>query len=219
MQHSAPISRLTVLVNNPEGWVQPLVQRFVGALSKSYVTRYVEHTADVPEGDAAFFLGCSKIVPPEILRRNRLNLVVHGSDLPHGRGFSPIPWQVLEGKNRIPIVLFEAEEALDAGPIYCRDVIELDGTELLDEIHIKTWAKIESLITQFLASHMTMAPIPQEGQPSVYARRTRKDDELDPNGTLAAQFDHLRIVDNDRYPAWFTYRGQRYLLKISKDSG
>ena len=213
------ISKLTILVNNPEGWVQPLARRFVEELSKSYRATYVEQTPNVPEGDAAFLLGCSRIVPAAILRRNRLNLVVHGSDLPRGRGFSPIPWQVLEGRNRIPVVLFQAEEELDSGPIYFRDVIELDGTELLDEIHMKTWKKIEVLITRFLESYRTVSPVPQEGQPSFYPKRSRKDDELDPDRTLAAQFDHLRIVDNDRYPAWFTYRGRRYILRISKEAG
>lgn len=219
MQDLPSISRLTILVNNPEGWVQPLAKQLVEKLSQSYRASYVEQTPDVPQGDAAFLLGCSRIVPAEIRRRNRRNLVVHGSDLPRGRGFSPIPWQVVEGQNRIPIVLFEAEEELDAGPIYFRDVIELDGTELIDEIRKKTWEKIEALITRFLESHRTVSPVPQEGRPSFYSRRSRKDDELDPNKTLASQFDHLRIVDNDRYPAWFSYRGQRYILKISKDGG
>lgn len=213
------ISKLAILVNNPEGWVRSLARQFVEELSQSYQATYVERTGDVPEGDAAFFLGCSRIVPAEVLRRNRLNLVVHGSDLPQGRGFSPIPWQVLEGKNRIPIVLFEAEEALDAGPIYFRDEIELDGTELLDEIHVKTWDKIQVLVRKFLDQYGIVPPTPQHGSPTFYERRTQKDDELDPHKTLAEQFDHLRIVDNERYPAWFTYRGQRYLLKISKDRG
>jgi methionyl-tRNA formyltransferase len=214
-----PITKLAILVNNPEGWVRSLARRFVAELSQSYQATYVERTADVPEGDVAFFLGCSRIVPGEVLRRNRLNLVVHGSDLPLGRGFSPIPWQVLEGKNRIPIVLFEAEEALDAGPIYFRDEIELDGTELLDEIHVKTWEKIEMLVRTFLDQYGKVRPRAQHGAPTFYERRTQKDDELDPHRTLAEQFDHLRIVDNERYPAWFTYRGQRYVLKISKDRG
>lgn len=208
---------MTVLVNNPEGWVQPRARGFVDELSRSYRAAYVERTADVPEGDVAFFLGCSRIVGADVLGRNRLNLVVHGSDLPRGRGFSPIPWQVLEGSNRIPLVLFEAEETLDSGPIYFRDVLELDGTELLDEIRDKTWRGIEGLIRRFLGDPGSVAPVPQQGEPSFYPRRTDKDDEIDPQKTIAEQFDHLRIVDNERYPAWFTYRGQRYLLRISKD--
>jgi methionyl-tRNA formyltransferase len=217
MSTQAPISKLAILVNNPEGWVRPLARRFVEELSRTYDATYVERTADVPEGDAAFFLGCSRIVPAEILRRNRLNLVVHGSDLPRGRGFSPIPWQVLEGRNRIPIVIFEAEESLDSGGIYFRDTLDLDGTELLDEIHVKTWEKIEVLVRTFLRHHPDVSPQPQQGEPTFYARRTTRDDELDPHRTLAEQFDHLRIVDNEQYPAWFTYRGRRYRLRISKD--
>jgi methionyl-tRNA formyltransferase len=207
-----------MLVNNPEGWVQERVRALVDKLSQSYAAVYVERTEDVPEGDAAFFIGCSRIVPPAILARNRINLVVHGSDLPEGRGFSPIPWQVAAGNNRIPIVLFRAEEALDAGPIYLREVMDLDGTELLPEIHRKTWERIESLILRFLQSP-EIQPTPQAGTPSFFARRGRSDDELDPQRSIADQFDRLRVVDNERYPAWFVHRGQRYLLRISKDEG
>jgi methionyl-tRNA formyltransferase len=217
VNETATVTRLTLLVNNPEAWVRPLAQRFVASLSERYRPSYVEQTSEVPEGDVAFFLGCSRIVLRDVLRRNRHNLVVHGSDLPRGRGFSPIPWQVLEGRNRIPIVLFEAVEALDAGPVYFRDVIELDGTELIDEIRQKTWGRTEALIRRFLASYPDVASAAQEGEASEYRKRTSEDDELDPRQTLEALFDHLRIVDNDRYPAWFRHRGQRYVLKISKD--
>lgn len=217
MTGTATVTRVTLLVNNPEAWVRPLAKKFVASLPERYRPSYVEQTAEVPEGDVAFFLGCSRIVPPEVLRRNRHNLVVHGSDLPLGRGSSPIPWQVLEGKNRIPIVLFEAAEALDAGPVYFRDVIELDGTELLDEIHQKTWGRTEALIARFLERYPDVSATPQVGASSEYRKRTAADDELDPRHTLETLFDHLRIVDNERYPAWFRHRGQKYILKISKD--
>jgi hypothetical protein len=36
---------------------------------------------------------------------------------------------------------------------------------------------------------------------------------------LSAQFDLLRTVDNDKYPAWFELRGARYVLKIEKMPG
>jgi methionyl-tRNA formyltransferase len=34
---------------------------------------------------------------------------------------------------------------------------------------------------------------------------------------LAEQFDLLRVVDSERFPAFFEYRGRRYKLKIEKD--
>ncbi|WP_341885428.1 hypothetical protein [Synechococcus sp. UW140] len=55
---------------------------------------------------------------------------------------------------------------------------------------------------------------PQTGEASYYRRRRPVDSQLDPERTLAEQFDLLRVVDNDRYPAFFEWRGRRYGLDI-----
>jgi methionyl-tRNA formyltransferase len=40
--------------------------------------------------------------------------------------------------------------------------------------------------------------------------------ELDTGETLAGQFDQMRVSDNDRYPAFFKYRGEAYGLRIHR---
>lgn len=57
----------------------------------------------------------------------------------------------------------------------------------------------------------------QQDQETFYARRTPRDSELDLNKTLNEQFNFLRIVDYDRYPAFFELNGKRFCLTISKD--
>ena len=58
---------------------------------------------------------------------------------------------------------------------------------------------------------------PQEKRDATfYARRTPKDSELNPAKTIAEQFDLLRVADSQRYPAFFYYRGHRYLIKLEK---
>jgi len=42
---------------------------------------WVHHPADVPNGEFCFMLSCSQLVQPDILKRNKHNLVVHESDL------------------------------------------------------------------------------------------------------------------------------------------
>jgi spore coat polysaccharide biosynthesis predicted glycosyltransferase SpsG len=38
--------------------------------------------------------------------------------------------------------------------------------------------------------------------------------------SIAEQFDLLRVVDPEHYPAFFDYRGKRYIIKMEKaDSG
>lgn len=88
------------------------------------------HTVnDLRAGDFCFYLSCSQIVPPHVLGRFRNNLVVHESDLPQGKGWSPLTWQILEGKNRIPVILFEATEKVDSGPIYAQEWLEFEGAK------------------------------------------------------------------------------------------
>ena len=55
--------------------------------------------------DVVFVLGYTRVLNGEILTSNKLLLVVHESDLPKGRGFSPVQWQILEGKSEIVVCL------------------------------------------------------------------------------------------------------------------
>ena len=61
-----------------------------------------------------------------------------GSDLPEGRGFAPVQWQVLEGKADINVCLLEISEEVDAGNILDEMILSLDGSELYEEIKKKT---------------------------------------------------------------------------------
>ncbi len=136
---------------------------------------------------------------------HRHNLVIHESNLPRGQGWSPMTWQILEGEQKIPITLFEANSELDAGFIYLQDVIELNGTELIDEWHlVQAQATVALSLKWFdIYKHVVKSSRAQEGNKSVYNRRKPADSELDPIKSLADQFNFLRVVDNDRYPVFF----------------
>ncbi len=168
-----------------------------------------------------FYLSCSRIVPKEVLARFAHNLVVHESDLPCGKGWSPLTWQVLAGADRIPITLFEAAEAVDAGPIYLQDVIALDGSELVDELRGKQAKATLDLCRRMVDSYPVVLERAraQSGDGSWYPRRRPADSAFDPTGPVAEQFDLLRVADPDRYPAFFDLRGSRYKLRIEKVEG
>lgn len=213
--HTQPaIRRITLYVDDPEAWIVPWAETLRRELADAYDVVLRHDPAELDQGDACFLLGCTRLLPPELLALHRLNLVVHESALPAGRGFSPVGWQVLEGRGAIPVTLFAATAEPDAGPVYLRDEIALRGDELLPELRALQGRKTVEMVKRFLALWPDLSPSPQQGEASVYRRRTRRDDELDPFRSLAEQFDHLRIVDNGRYPAWFRFRGRSYLLKI-----
>lgn len=172
--------------------------------------------ASIAEGCCAFYLGCLKITPPEILKRNVYNLVVHASDLPKGRGFAPMTWQILEGKNSIPFCLIEAVDDVDAGGIYYKETLELNGTELCDELRELQGKKSIELCKKFLGQKEVPAGIEQKGEPTIYARRRPIDSKLDINKTIFEQFNLLRTTDNQRYPAFFEHAGKKFKLLIEE---
>jgi methionyl-tRNA formyltransferase len=206
--------KVAVVVDNPS-WIMPHAERLVELARERGATATLARAyEEVSDGDVAFLLGCTTIAPASARARNRVNLVVHESSLPQGRGFAAVAWQVLEGCTRIPVVLFEAADELDTGPIYLRDEIRLTGYELNDDIRRLQGEATVALCLRFLEQYPNVVPQPQIGQATAYRRRTPDDSRLDPDRSLREQFDLLRIVDNERYPAFFDVDGHRYILKI-----
>ena len=209
---------LTVL-SDRTSWLNPWIERLVAEWEgQNHHVTWVHQPADVPDGELCFMLSCSQLVKPDILKRNKHNLVVHESDLPQGKGWSPMTWQVLEGKQEIPVTLFEAEEAVDSGPIYLQDAMILEGHELVDELRAQQADATFNLCRDFMDRYpeILQQAVSQSGEESFYQRRRPDDSRLDPHKTIAEQFNLLRVVDNERYPAFFDWLGQRYTIKIEK---
>jgi methionyl-tRNA formyltransferase len=210
--------RITVLVDNSKSWYCPYAEQLVQALrGGDHQVVYVHDSAAIPDGDCAFLLSCSRLIRPEVLSRNRHNIVVHSSALPEGRGFAPLSWQVLEGRSTITNTMFEAAASVDSGHVYATNEMRFEGHELVDELRARQASKVAELVQMFVADYPNVSSRPQVGTPSSYPRRRGADSQLDVHKSIAEQFDLLRVVDNDSYPAFFHYRGFRYVLKIQKD--
>ena len=125
-------------------------------------------------------------------------------------------WQILEGASSIPITLFEAVADLDAGPIHLQQQIALQGHELVEEWRaLQAQATLELCLAWFdRYQEVVAAAQPQHGEASQYCRRRPTDSQLDPERSLAEQFNLLRVVDNQRYSAFFHWRGRRYVLQV-----
>lgn len=213
----APLS-LTIL-SDCGSWINDWIPGILtGWMKQGHRVRWVHKPAALKPGDLCFFLGCGQLVSPEQLTMHSHNMVVHASDLPRGRGWSPLTWQVLEGRRRVPVTLLEAVASVDAGDIYLQQWIDLAGHELLGEIREEIALATQALCRAFVNKYPDVVEQarPQSGEPSYYPRRGPADSMLNPNQSLADQFELLRVVDNDRYPAFFELRGQQYRLRIQK---
>lgn len=210
--------KITILTD-AASWLNPHLLSLTETWCKQgHNVTHAHQSLDITTGDVCFILSYSNILDDNTLQRHKHNLVVHESDLPRGTGWSPMTWSVLEGKSEICVTLFEATGKIDAGPIYKQLRYHLEGHELIDELRRKQAEATIALCDFWIQSYPEIVEnsYPQSGERTYYPRRTPKDSELDPHQTLEEQFNLLRVVDNDLYPAFFRFNGQVYRLKIDK---
>jgi UDP-2,4-diacetamido-2,4,6-trideoxy-beta-L-altropyranose hydrolase len=211
-------SRFT-LISDAGSWLNAHLPRLIEALwQRGHAVRWIHHPADLAPGDICLLLSCGRLLSPEQLAMHRHNLVVHESALPQGQGWSPMTWQILEGASEIPITLFEATAAIDAGSIYLQRTIALQGTELVEEWRALQAEATIALCLEWLDRYAEVIALarPQQGEPSHYRRRRPADSELDPQRPLAEQFNLLRVVDNQSYPAFVMLEGLHLELQIAQ---
>lgn len=206
---------IQILIDNLNSWIIPHAKNLLEKIQSRghHVSIVHEHSA-VTKGDVLILLSCEKRFLG--LSLNKHNLVVHESALPQGKGWSPLTWQVLEGKTRIPITLFEASEEIDAGAIYCVDEFTVEKTDLVEDLRAKQAAATNSLILNFLDNY-PLAPVTQSGAESFYRKRAPKDSELTPEKSILEQWPAFQVADNLRYPAFIVIDGQKFFIRISKE--
>ena len=209
--------KVQILIDNPNSWIIPYAKKLISKIEKqidSKVNLVYSHD-QVDSGDILILLSCIKIFKK--LDLNNYNLVVHESDLPKGKGWSPMTWQVLEGLNKIVVSLFEASTSVDSGVIYDKTTVDLEGHELIDDIRKLQAKSTFKLILNFINNYPYIDKYDQNGEESYYPKRTEKDSELNVSKTIKEQFNLLRVCDNERYPAFFYLNNKKYIIKIYGD--
>ena len=168
--------------------------------------------------DIIFILSYHEIIPQEVLKKSKHNLVIHESALPKGKGWAPLFWQVLKGENKIPFTMIEASSKVDNGDIYMQEMLELTNYELNEELRGKQAKIIIQMCVKFVNDYEKYKiPVKQNGDESFYKKRDKKDSKLNIDKTIRDQFNLLRIVNNSDYPAYFELDGNRYTLKVELD--
>jgi methionyl-tRNA formyltransferase len=210
---SAPTARVTVICSDPRNHIWPLLCKWCFDNNAALFTSPLEADG----GDLLLLVSCTDIIVPEIRAKYACTLVIHESDLPQGRGWSPFAWQVLEGKDDIVVSLLEAAHPADCGDILVKRLIEIESHELCDEITKRDAVRIG--IMDWAVENFRISPrTPQEGEASYYSRRHPRHSRIDPERSLVEQFDLIRICE-PRFPAFFDLRGHRYELTVRKISG
>lgn len=169
-------------------------------------------------GELLFLISCSEIIKKIDRSKYLATLVLHASDLPRGRGWSPHIWEIVNGAENISLSMLEAEDKVDSGRIWAKRQIPIPKDALWDEInHLLFTAEIELIdmaVKQF--GQITPAAQSKVEQATYYPKRTNQDSQIDPNKTIEEQFNRIRVCDPYRFPAFFELHGKKYKLILEK---
>lgn len=163
--------------------------------------------------DYIFFPHWSWIIPDSIYEKFEC-VVFHMTDLPYGRGGSPLQNLILNKKYQTKISAIKVVKDLDAGPIYLKEDLDIsDGNA--DQMFQKASRIIfNTMIPEFLNKNLSAKE--QVGDPVLFKRR--KPDQSDitqaKSDTVTDVYDFIRMLDGEGYPKAFIQIGD-YKLELS----
>jgi methionyl-tRNA formyltransferase len=153
-----------------------------------------------------FFLHWSWRVPESITGAYEC-VNFHMTDLPFGRGGSPLQNLIARGHRRTVLTALRMTDQLDAGPVYAKRELSLEG--LAEEIYLRVSELAAEMIEQIIRDQPQ--PQPQRGDAVVFPRRRPEQSEIPKTASLDELFDFLRMLDAEGYPrAFLVHQGYRY---------
>ncbi|WP_040725697.1 formyltransferase family protein [Thiomicrorhabdus sp. Kp2] len=207
--------KVTILVSSEKHPIYPWLEEWC-AQRKEHQVSIVHSKDELQSGDILFLISCSEIINKIDREKFKKTLVIHASDLPEGRGWSPHVWSLLTGAEQIVVSLLEAEDVVDSGDIWQKLTVNIPSTALYDEINQLLFSAEIQLMNFAVNNFNCIEPIKQREQvftPS-WPQRKPCDSEIDINKSLNEQFNLLRVCDPNRFPAFFYKDGKKFILKI-----
>ncbi len=159
-----------------------------------------------------FFPHWSHRIPAEIHADHEC-VVFHMSDLPFGRGGSPLQNLIVRGITETRLCALRCVKQIDAGPVYLRRPMSLFGSA--QEIYLRATDLIEEMIVDMLATQP--AAVPQVGEAVVFKRRKPEEGDLAGLASLQELHNFIRMLDADGYPPAFLEIG-RFRLEFRRAS-
>lgn len=213
--------RISFLCSDSTHPVNEYLEAWIDEHKEQYTIELVRKKRELSGGDILFLISCSEIVNKNDRSAYTASLVLHASDLPQGRGWSPHIWQIIEGNNEITLSLLEAEDKVDSGNIWKKIKFKVSECALWNEINKQLFCAEIKLINFAVESFNNVITQPQDQnrKPTYYPRRTPEDSKLDPAKSIESQFNKIRVCDPNRFPAFFELHGQKYKLKLEKIDG
>ena len=94
------MKKISILVDH-KSWILKYARLLFKEIKNlNYPVSFARKHSEVKKGDILFILGCKNLLNKSVLIKNKFNLVIHESNLPKGKGMSPVSNQILKNKKK-----------------------------------------------------------------------------------------------------------------------
>jgi methionyl-tRNA formyltransferase len=151
-----------------------------------------------------FFPHWSWIIPEEIWS-NFDCVVFHMTDLPYGRGGTPLQNLILRGHKKTKISALKVVGEIDGGDIYCKVNLPLHGSA--ESIYKRASKIVFDNMIPFIVKNQPK-PKPQIGRVVKFTRRNFQQSKIDFNMSIKDIYNFIRMLDAPSYPKAFIHTGK-----------
>jgi methionyl-tRNA formyltransferase len=194
---------MTYVIATSRAWHEGMAERLQQSTGESFelITKKKDLTIEnlwQLKPRYVFFPHWSYIIPSEVYE-NFECVIFHMTDVPFGRGGSPLQNLISRGIYETKITALRCVQQLDSGPVYLKRPLSLNGTA--EEIYLRAGKITEEMIVTIISTQPE--PVAQEGETVVFKRRLPEQSNIAGVTGLENLFDHIRMLDADGYPRAF----------------
>lgn len=183
------------------GWLQSAMPQYTFCLifkKEGFTIEQIDSISPIK----IFIPHWSYIIPPSIFEQYEC-IVFHMTDLPYGRGGSPLQNLIVRGLTSTKLSALRVEAGLDTGAVYLKKDLSLLGTA--EEIFIRANNQIEKMIVEIIQNDLQ--PISQVGEPVVFKRRKPEQSDMSELEKTEDVFNYIRMLDAEGYPHAYIEKG------------
>ena len=209
---------ITIITSSFDHPIFPYLKKWQKGQSHRHDIQIIDDITHIKSGDFLILVSCHDFIGAEIRSNFKYALLLHASDLPKGRGWSPHVWDIINGSSYLTLSLLEVTDPIDTGDVWKKTKIPLEGHELYDEIDHLLFSHEINLINCAIENFRNIKPIKQSvNNVTYYDRRNSQDSEIDSSKSISSQWNLLRVCDIDRYPPFVYLDASKYILKVRKE--
>ena len=210
--------KIIFLFENKKNWLSKYFQKNnFNKQIKKYDIKIKYKLSKTDKIELLFLLSYTKKFKLSYFPNIKKVFLIHESNLPNGRGFSPLKRQIIGNKSKIKCCLIECANKIDSGKIFESAYIRILKTDLYDDIRLKQFEITKKLIFRLLKKYPNIKGRKQKGSPTYYKRLVDKDDQIDIKKSLKNQFNKIRSTDYKNHQNFFYLERKKFYLRISKN--